>query len=102
MKRKRKNYTPEQKVDILKKHLVDKVPLSDLCDQYDLHPTVFYRWQKMFFENGPAVFKNDKDREMANYQKKISTLEAKLNTKHEVLSELMEEHVKLKKELGEP
>ena len=45
MAKKRKNYLPDQKVQILKKHLVDRIPLSDICDQYDLHPTVFYRWQ---------------------------------------------------------
>lgn len=101
MKKKRTKYTPEQKVAILKKHLVDKVPLSDLCDEYDLHPTVFYRWQKMFFENGAAAFKNDKDSETSRLQKKITGLENKLSKKHEVLSELMEEHVALKKSLGE-
>ena len=101
MKKKRTKYTPEQKVAILKKHLVDKVPLSDLCDEYDLHPTVFYRWQKMFFENGPAAFIKSKDSETAQLQKKVTSLENKLSKKHEVLSELMEEHVALKKSLGE-
>jgi len=101
MKKKRTKYTPEQKVAILKKHLVDKIPLSDLCDEYDLHPTVFYRWQKMFFENGAAAFKNDKDSATSELQKKVAGLETKLSKKHEVLSELMEEHVALKKSLGE-
>ena len=36
MKKKRKNYTPQEKVIILKKHLVDQIPVSDLCDQYNL------------------------------------------------------------------
>ena len=51
MKKKRKNYTPQEKVVILKKHLIDRIPVSDLCDQYHLQPTVFYSWQKRFFEN---------------------------------------------------
>ena len=101
MKKKRTKYTPEQKVAILKKHLVDKIPLSDLCDEYDLHPTVFYRWQKMFFENGAAAFNKSKDSQTAQLQKKVTGLENKLSKKHEVLSELMEEHVALKKSLGE-
>jgi transposase-like protein len=41
MSRTRKNYTPEEKVAILKRHLVEKVPVSDLCDELGLHPTVF-------------------------------------------------------------
>ena len=36
MARKRKTYTPEQKVQVIKNHLVDQTPLSDLCDQHEL------------------------------------------------------------------
>ena len=49
MTRKRKNYTPEEKVAILRRHLVEKVPVSDLCDELGLNPTVFYGWQKQEF-----------------------------------------------------
>jgi transposase-like protein len=100
-KKKRKNYSPEEKVTILKKHLVDQVPVSDLCDQYDLHPTVFYRWQKQFFENGFLAFQNQKDSKTSKLERQVNTLEQKLGKKNEVLSELMEEHVALKKSLGE-
>ena len=51
MIKRRKNYTPEEKVAILKKHFVEKVTVSDICDRYNLQLTVFYRWQKQFFEN---------------------------------------------------
>jgi transposase len=101
MKRKRKNYTPEEKVIILKRHLVDRVPVSDLCDEYTLHPTVFYRWQKEFFEHGAAAFERNPSLEKRKDADKIKALEQRLQRKHEVLSELMEEHVKLKKNLGE-
>jgi transposase-like protein len=30
--------------------------VSDLCEELALQPTVFYRWQKEFFENGAAAF----------------------------------------------
>ena len=48
-------YTPEEKVAILRRHLLDKEPISNLCDELGLQPTVFYRWQKEFFENGAAA-----------------------------------------------
>ncbi len=101
MSKKRKNYSPERKVEILKKHLVDKINLSDLCDQFGLHPTMFYRWQKAFFEGGATAFKKEQNSEIVRMQKRILALEQKLNKKNEVLSELMEEHVALKKSLGE-
>ena len=100
MRKKRKNYTAQEKVFILKRLLVDRVPVSDLCDEYNLQPTVFYRWQKEFFENGAAAFEKDNSTQKKAEQKRIEQLEAKLQVKNEVLSELMEEHVQLKKERG--
>jgi transposase-like protein len=49
-------YTAEEKLAILRRHLLDKVPISRLCEELGLQPTVFYRWQKEFFENGAAAF----------------------------------------------
>lgn len=101
MRKPRKNYTAQEKVFILKRHLVDQVPVSDLCDEYNLHPTVFYRWQKEFFENGATAFEKSQARRNQAEQKRIQQLEAKLQAKNDVLSELMEEHIQLKKELGD-
>ena len=101
MRKQRKNYSGQEKVIILKRHLVDQVPVSDLCDEYHLQPTVFYRWQKEFFENGAAAFEKESSRQKKAEVKLIAKLEAKLQTKNEVLSELMEEHIQLKKDLGE-
>jgi transposase-like protein len=52
MEKTRRQFTPQQKVAILREHLVEHVPVSDLCDKHKLHPTLFYQWQKAFFENG--------------------------------------------------
>jgi len=103
MRKKRHNYTPEEKVFILKRHLVERVAVSDLCDEYQLQPKVFYSWQQQFFENGAAAFiRNGNDRAAKlKEEQRLQQLEEKLRRKHEVLSELMEEHIKLKKELGE-
>src|SRR5713226_10618244 len=58
MRKERKHFTPEEKVAILRRHLLDKVPVSELCEELGLRPTVFYRWQKEFFENGAAAFQS--------------------------------------------
>ena len=42
MRKPRKNYTPVEKVAILRRHLIDHVPVSDLCDEHQLSPTLFY------------------------------------------------------------
>ena len=56
MRKERKHYTAEEKVAIPRRHLLDQVPVSELCEENGLQPTVFYRWQKEFFENGAAAF----------------------------------------------
>lgn len=101
MSKHRKHYTPEEKVSVLRRHLVEKVPVSDLCQELKLQPTVFYRWLKEFFENGAVAFRREFDRESKSDKERIAALEEKLKNKNEVLSELMEEHVALKKSLGE-
>lgn len=97
----RTHYTAEQKVAILRRHLLDHVAVSELCDEYQLQPTVFYRWQKEFFENGAAAFTKALPKKNSGLEEKVALLEKKLATKNEVVSELMEAHIKLKKELGE-
>lgn len=103
MSNERKHHTPEEKVTILRRHLVDRVPVSTLCDEYRLHPTVFYRWLKQFFENGATALgpAPRADKQVEAREQRIAYLEAKLKKKDEVLAELMEEHVALKKSLGE-
>ena len=100
-KRKRKNYTPEEKVIIIKKHLVENIPVSDICDEYNLQPTVFYRWQKQFFENAAMAFRPLKSKKATSQEKRIAQLEEKLAKKNEVVAELVEDNVALKKSLGE-
>jgi transposase len=102
MKGQRNRYSAEEKVGILKRHLVEKVAVSDLCDEYGLNPNVFYRWQKEFFENGAAAF--DKKRKgstpSSKERRKITRLKEKLAYKDEVIAEIMADHVRLKKVLG--
>jgi transposase-like protein len=98
---KRRKFSGEDKVRILKRHLVDKVPVSDLCDEQGLHPTLFYKWQKEFFENGALVFERKDDVKSRQLEKKNAALKTKLAHKDEVIAEIMESHVALKKSLGE-
>jgi transposase len=101
MKKQRKHYSAEEKVAILRQHLVEEMPVSELCDKQGLQPTVFYRWQKEFFENGAAAFQQKARPNHSAEQERIAYLEKKIQTKDEVLAELMAEHVALKKEFGE-
>jgi transposase len=81
--------------------LLEKEPISKLCDEVGLQQTVFYRWQKEFFENGAAAFEQKRPTNHSADQERIAYLQKKIQTKDEVLAELMAEHVALKKDIGE-
>lgn len=105
-KRSRRQFTTEQKVAILRRHMVDKIPVSDLCNELGLQPSVFYQWQRQVYENlagalttpapaGPSR----REKELAS---KVAQLEAKLAKKDGIIAEIAAEYTQLKKELGEP
>jgi transposase len=98
----RKHVSPDQKVAILKRYLVEKTPISDLCDEYGIQPSQVYQWQKVLFENGAAAFERSGRRGEGAKDRQVAALEAKVRQKNEVIAELMEEHVQLKKAIGEP
>ena len=105
MSNKRKKLSAQEKVRLLRLHLIEKEPVSDICDRYGLNPNVFYRWQKVFFENGAAAFNQTGDGHKGSHAKKLerqnAQLKAKLAGKDEVIAEIMASHVQLKKSLCE-
>ncbi len=96
MAKQRKHYTADEKLSILRRHLLEHVAVSKLCDERSLQPTVFYRWQKEFFENGAAAFGRQTRSDKAPEHQQIAALERKLQRRNEVLAELMDEHLALK------
>ena len=105
-KQSRRNYTAEQKAIILRRHLADKVPVSDLCDEYKVQPSVFYNWLRVALQNLQGALERQaepgkppkREREL---ERKLSALQDRVAKKDAVIAEIGEEYVKLKKELGE-
>ena len=96
MAKQRKHYSSEEKVSILRRRLLEGVAVSTLCDELSLKPTVFYRWQKEFFENGVAACGSRRPPGKVGEQHRIAALEQKLQRMNHVLAVLMEEYVALK------
>ena len=102
-RRPRRNLPPDQKAALLRRHLVDKVPVSDLCNEHELQPSVFYHWLKQLCENAPtALVAPRASSQEHKLEQKVVALEEKLCKKDAVIAEISEEYVSLKKALGEP
>ena len=103
-KRNRRQHRSDQKAALLKRHHLEKVPVSDLCEEAEVQPSVFYYWQKQLFENAATVFdipKRKPSREQ-ELEERIRQLEARVARKDQVIAEVTEELVRTKKELGDP
>ena len=101
-KQKRRHFKPEDKVKIIRRHLIDKVSISELCEEFNIKPNQYYMWQKLFFERGEAAFQTQNDPHQKQLERENVHLKEKLQKKDEIIAEVAEAFVTLKKELGEP
>jgi transposase-like protein len=86
---KRKRYTPEEKVRILREVLEDGKTISQTADKHGLHPNNLFNWRKQLFEGGIQTFGIKRaDISGRAEERKISFLEEKLRLKDEVIAEL--------------
>ena len=99
-RKQRRRFTGAEKMSVLRRHLLEQVPVSDLCEEHGLNPTVFYRWQKALFEHGAVVFERAGDAPERKLAQQVEVLSTRLTHKDEVIAEIMSDHIQLKKTLG--
>ena len=101
MSKERRHWTADEKIKLLRRHLIEKVAISTICDEARLAPSLFHRWQEQLFVNAALALEGSRRPDRGQDQQRIEKLESKIRQKDEVLAELMAEHITLKKELGE-
>ncbi len=98
----RRTFTGDQKAAILGRHHVDKVPVSELCEQNELQPSLFYYWQRQRFENAPSALRPPESAAPSRaLEAKVEALEKQVAKKDAVIAWVTQVYVKLKNELGE-
>jgi transposase len=100
VKKERRHWSADDKIKLLRRHLIENVPISKICEEANLAPSLFHRWQEQLFQNAVLALEGKRP-ERNQDQQRIEKLEKKIRQKDEVLAELMAEHISLKKELGE-
>jgi len=101
MKRPRRHHSAADKLKLLRLHLIERQPISKICEEAGVAPSLFHRWQEQLFANGALALENKYRPERNKDKERIEKLESRIRQKDEVLAELMTEHVALKKALGE-
>jgi transposase-like protein len=101
MSKKRRRYSAKEKMVALRKHFVEDVAVSDICDELGIQPSLFYDWQRVLFSSEQQVFNRKAEDGMTRHVREVTKLETRLRQKDEVLAEVMAEYVALKKSSGE-
>jgi transposase len=105
MSQTRRHFSAEQKAQIVRRHLSGKEPVSKLAEEFGLQPSQIHLWVNQVLDQAERAFDRAAGRPPREEQLRAQPLErlkSKLLEKNEVIAELMQEHVQLKKELGEP
>jgi transposase len=103
MSRTRRRFTPEQKAQIVRRHLAGKEAVSALAEEFGLQPSQIHTWVNLLLAQADKAFERAAQNGRAEQaqNRRIEQLQAKLANKNEVIAELLEENVKAKKEAGE-
>ena len=70
MPRQRRRFNGAEKMAILREHLIERVPISEVCERHGLQRTVFYHWQKRLFEEGVAVFEQPRGKRRGSRERR--------------------------------
>lgn len=96
----RRHLTPDQKFKIVKEQLTTKTSISDLCKRYGIAPSQFYKWQDKFLKSALEGFKKSDEGPTKAELRKIDELEKKNTRMQSVITEIVQENIELKKNLG--
>lgn len=104
MTRKRRSFTAAQKAEAVRKHLKDRVPVSQIADEMNVQPTMVHSWINAVLSQAEQSFQSPRaaKADASRHEAQIQHLREKLDAKNEVIAELMEENIRSKKENGEP
>jgi len=98
MQKEKRKFSSEFKVQVLREHLENQIPVGKICEEYNIAPNLFYLWKKEFFSKAVEIFTKKKKRNSDD--EKITRLEEKLKDKDSLISEIVEDNLRLKKKLN--
>lgn len=97
----RRQFSEEQKAEIILRHLIDQCPVSKVCEQYEIAPNMFYRWLAEFRTNAPAAFRKPDIRAQKAHKRMKEQLESEIQKKDHIIAYVTTELMESKKKNGE-
>ncbi|HEU0085334.1 MAG TPA: transposase [Candidatus Paceibacterota bacterium] len=98
MNREKRKFSAEFKVKVLREHFENHVAVGKICEEYNIHPNLFYLWKKDLFQGALKTFSKQKNNN--SEEERLSKLEEKIKDKDSIISEIVEDNLRLKKKLS--
>ena len=97
-KKKRRRFAPEEKFDIVKQVLSKAKTVSEISDEYGIHPNQYYKWQGEFFEGALSSFKEkSQGRTRAAEDREKQRMQSEIQRMKDVIAEVVSENIEIKK-----
>jgi transposase-like protein len=95
---KRKRYTPEEKASVLREVVEDGKAVSAVANEHELNPNLILSWRKRLIEGARSIFEIKRsDISGKARERRIAELETKLLERENLIAELAQENLGLKK-----
>lgn len=99
--KKRKHYSPDQEILILRESLEKNVTIGQFAEKYQVQVNYIYKCKKKFFEGAKDVFQSKlgNQEQSSLGQNKIEKLEDKLRDRNEAITMLLMKNIEIKKSI---
>ena len=94
-------YQTNLKVQAITRHFQDGEPISSICADLRIPPTVFEEWRKEVIGGLPIFFDRSIKKEERQKNRQIEELKNEVGRKQELIGEIIEAYTLLKKKNGE-
>lgn len=89
----RRQWAPRQKLQVVLEGLGGKIPVSEICNKYQVSQTQYYKWRDALLQHGEKVF------ESKNTSKEKQRMTGEINRLKSIIGDLTVELKKTSLEL---
>ena len=97
-RRTRRKFSADEKIRIVLEGLRGEIPITELCRQQGIQPSIYYKWSKAFLDAGKNGLTRDTQRDATS--REVRRLKEENDALKRAVAEMVLDNQRLKKSLG--
>ncbi len=97
-RRTRRKFSADEKIRIVLEGLRGEIPITELCRQQGIQPSIYYKWSKPFLDAGKNGLTRDTQRDATSQE--VRRLKEENDALKRAVAETVLDNQRLKKSLG--